>query len=48
MKTSTLLSLLALLLLSACGGQTAPDDLRTIRLPMGYVADPQYLSLIHI
>ena len=45
MKTSILLSLLGLLLLSACGGQTAPEELRTIRLPMGYVADPQYAPL---
>lgn len=40
--------LLTLLILSAalvaCGGRpgTAPDALTTIRLPMGYVADPQY------
>ena len=31
--------------LVACGGQSVPDDLRTIRLPMGYVADPQYAPL---
>jgi len=45
MKTRILLSLLGLFLLTACGGATAPDDLRTIRLPMGYVADPQYAPL---
>ena len=29
--------------LAACGGTEAtPDELTTIRLPMGYVADPQY------
>lgn len=29
--------------LVACGGaETAPDELTTIRLPMGFVADPQY------
>ena len=30
--------------LAACGGtpEAAPDELTTIRLPMGYVADPQY------
>ncbi len=38
-------SLFLLLLLAACGGQTAPEALRTIRLPMGYVADPQYAPL---
>lgn len=28
---------------AACGGaETDPDELTTIRLPMGYVADPQY------
>jgi NitT/TauT family transport system substrate-binding protein len=27
---------------SACGGNSAPEELRTIRLPMGYIADPQY------
>jgi NitT/TauT family transport system substrate-binding protein len=31
--------------LAACGGQAAPDELRTIRLPMGFVADPQYTPL---
>ena len=44
-KTKTLLSLLTLLLLAACAGPTAPETLRTIRLPMGYVADPQYAPL---
>ena len=30
--------------LAACGGvpEAAPDELTTIRLPMGYIADPQY------
>jgi NitT/TauT family transport system substrate-binding protein len=28
--------------LAACGGDSAPETLTTIRLPMGYVADPQY------
>lgn len=28
--------------LVACGGRPSPDELTTIRLPMGYVADPQY------
>ncbi len=41
----TLFALLFILTaaLSACGGTEAtPDELTTIRLPMGYVADPQY------
>lgn len=39
-----ILALLILLsaALVACGGQTSPDELTTIRLPMGYIADPQY------
>ena len=45
MKRIWLLLLLLPGILVACGGQAAPDDLRTIRLPMGYVADPQYAPL---
>ncbi len=33
-------------MLSACGAaQDQPEELRTIRLPMGYIADPQYAPL---
>ncbi len=28
--------------LAACGGDSAPESLTTIRLPMGFIADPQY------
>ncbi|HEX6386592.1 MAG TPA: ABC transporter substrate-binding protein [Anaerolineae bacterium] len=34
--------LLAVLLLTACGGQQEAAGLRHIRLPMGFIADPQY------
>ena len=44
-KKTLFCSFCLLLLLVACGGQTAPETLRTIRLPMGYVADPQYAPL---
>lgn len=39
---STLLFLSLTIALAACGGDSAPEALTTIRLPMGYVADPQY------
>ena len=45
MKRIWLLLPLLAAALAACGGAAAPDDLRTIRLPMGYVADPQYAPL---
>lgn len=33
-------------ILAACGGtETAPEELQTIRLPMGYIPDPQYAPL---
>ena len=44
-KKALFCSLFLLVLLAACGGQAAPETLRTIRLPMGYVADPQYAPL---
>ena len=44
-KRIWLLFLLLATTLAACGGETASEDLRTIRLPMGYVADPQYAPL---
>ena len=45
MRIRLCLGLLVVALLTACGGQPAPQALRTIRLPMGYVADPQYAPL---
>ena len=44
-RTLILLFITLMAFLAACGGQSVPDDLRTIRLPMGYVADPQYAPL---
>ncbi len=44
-RTLILLFITLMAFLVACGGQSVPDDLRTIRLPMGYVADPQYAPL---
>ena len=44
-KRIWLLFLLLATTLAACGGETASEDLRPIRLPMGYVADPQYAPL---
>ncbi len=38
----TLFLLLSAALVACGGGQTSPDALTTIRLPMGYIADPQY------
>ncbi len=45
MKKNIFLFLLISLLLAACGPEAAPTantELQTIRLPMGYIADPQY------
>lgn len=42
MKRHYLLYLLAILILAACGGEEVPEELTHIRLPMGFVADPQY------
>jgi len=39
------LFLLLALTLAACRAPAAPEALRTIRLPMGYIADPQYAPL---
>jgi len=44
-KRIWLLLLLLTVSLAACGGETATENLRTIRLPMGYIADPQYAPL---
>lgn len=39
-------SLILTSILTACGaGETAPDELQTIRLPMGFIPDPQYAPL---
>ncbi len=45
MKRILLVLIVLTAALAACGGQTAPDELRTLRLPMGYIADPQYAPL---
>ncbi len=42
MKRSIFLLLTLLLLMAACTGQDAPEEVTQINLPMGYIADPQY------
>ncbi len=45
MKKNVYLLMLMILLLAACGPSTPPEadaELQTIRLPMGYIPDPQY------
>lgn len=39
------LSVIVVLLLTACAAQPGAGDLQRIRLPMGYIADPQYAPL---
>ncbi|HFC11823.1 MAG TPA: myristoyl transferase, partial [Anaerolineae bacterium] len=43
MKKTLLLTILILLLLVACGSRAQNNgDVVTLRLPMGYIPDPQY------
>lgn len=46
-RLTFLLMLLLVLMLAACGAAApeSPAELRTIRLPMGYIPDPQYAPL---
>jgi NitT/TauT family transport system substrate-binding protein len=42
-RVITVVALLLVSLLVACGGATAePEEMTRLRLPMGYIADPQY------
>lgn len=42
MKRLVIVVVILMLALSACGGPGSDDEVTTIRLPMGFIADPQY------